>query len=126
MNTQNLVKRWKELKRENYNCINLKTYFLYNAINYIVPENIFYPILIGKNLIQFTNIVFISNGSGDSYYLVLISGKYQFFKIGFEPDCDGAYYYGHEVAFLEVINYINDFQVVECYTDSLLKDLTKI
>lgn len=126
MNIQNLIKSWKELKKENYNCINLKTYILYNIIDYKTPSNIFYPILIGKNLIQFTDIVLISKGSGDSYYLVLINGKYQFFKIGYEPDCDGAYYYGHTVAFLEVIRYIEDFEVVECYTSDLLKELDRI
>ena len=126
MNITEQIKRWKDVKRENYNCISLN-HFLTNSIsNVFMIENIFFPILIGKNLIQFTNVVLISKSSGDNYYLILINGKYHFFNTGYESDCDGGYYYGHTVTFLEVIRYIEDFEVAECYTKDLLKELSRI
>lgn len=125
MNITEQTKLWKEIKRENYNCISLN-HFLANSIsNVFMIENIFFPILINSELIQFTNVV-LENGNGDAFYLVLIGGKYQFFKIGYEPDCDGAYYYGHKVNFLEVVKYINEFTILENYINNLLKDLSKI
>lgn len=125
MELKKQIQLWKDIKRNNYNCISLN-HFLANSIgNIFMIENIFFPILVKNELMQFTNVV-LENSNGDSFYLVLINGKYQFFKIGFEPDCDGAYYYAHNVDFLEVVKYINEYKVSECYTKGLLNDLNKL
>ena len=121
-----LVQEWVKGKREHDFKISLKEYILMEVINYRPINKLFFPILIREDLIQFTDTEFISKGSGDSYYLVLINGKYLFFKVGFEPDCDGAYYYGHTVAFTDVVNYSEDFQIRETFTKALLEDLNKI
>jgi len=125
-----IVKEWVNLKRTNKDIkITLKGWVIRALITDVKRqdiENIFYPTLINSSLVQFTNYQLISNGSGDSYYLVKVDGKYMFFKIGFEPDCNEAYYYGHLVCLLDVLTYIDNYEVNICYNSVLLDDLKRI
>jgi hypothetical protein len=94
--------------------------------NYSEIEKICFPIIINNKVVQFTQYVLTSNGSGDDYFLVIVNGKYQFFKYGYEPDCDGAYYYGYLVDLSDVLNYIEDFKINTCYDKDVYQMLIKI
>lgn len=89
-------------------------------------ENRFYPIKIGNKTYQFKNFCLISNSSGDTYYLVEVNGYFEFFGIVYEPDCDGSYHYHKKLGILEVVENINDFELCECYTNEILKDLQNL
>jgi thioredoxin reductase len=89
-------------------------------------ENRFYPIKIGNKNYQFKNVSLISKSSGDTYYLVEVNGYFEFFGVAYEPDCDGEYYYHQKLSILEVVENMNDFQIRECYTHEILKDLQKL
>lgn len=89
-------------------------------------ENRFYPIKIKNKTYQFKNFSLISKSSGDNYYLVEVNGYFEFFGVVYEPDCDGEYYYHQKLSILEVAEYINDFQIRECYTNEILKDLQNL
>ncbi len=127
MNLKEQIARWKEFKRETYNCISLN-HFIANSLNIEFSlSKVFYPILFRDKLVQFTNTVFISNGSGNEYYLVLVDGKYLFFEYGYEADCDGAYHYGYLKSFTEVLSYIDEFKIgKEVYTSTLLENLKNL
>lgn len=127
---ENLIKKWKELKRRDKDVkISLREWLVNHMIADKLegyPEKIFFPILIGKDLIQFTNCVLVAKGSGDSYHLVIVNNKYQFFKVGFEPDCDGAYYYGYLVSLTDCLAFIDDYNIIYNCTNQLLKELQNI
>ena len=67
-------------------------------------ENVFLPVYIENKKVQFTNIGFQSNGSGDEYFLIKINNKYKFLLYGYEPDCDGAYNFYHIIEIFDVFN----------------------
>lgn len=127
---ENLIQKWKELKRRDKDVkISLREWLVNHMIADKLggyPEKIFFPILIGKDLIQFTNCVLVSKGSGDSYHLVIVNNKYEIFHIGYEPDCDGAYYFGGLKPLTDCLNYIEEYVIIHIYTNQLLEGLQKL
>ena len=127
---EKFITKWKTLKRANeITTISLKEWLVNRMVSDVLfqsIEPIFYPIKIKNDLIQFTNYFLNNNGSGDDFYLVVVNAKYMFFKLGFEADCDGSYYYGHLVNLSDVLQYIDDFTINYCYTSQLLKSLENI
>lgn len=83
-----------------------------NAIDLVYkfsPETNIFPTVIDDKIIYFTNIMLTDKGSGDDIYLIKdLEGNYSLFKTGYEPDCDGSYYFGHTI---EEINNLNDYTV---------------
>lgn len=125
-----LIQEWKELKRKDkYIKISLREWLVNFMIGYKLGssiENLFYPIKIGEDLVQFTNYVLIGNGSGDSYYLVKVDNRYQIFKIWYEVDCDGCYYGGSLIPLMDCLQYIDEFRIEYNYTNKLLKNLQNL
>lgn len=86
-------------------------------------ETVLIPyILVQGKAIRFTNVVFTNKSSGDEKLLVVTpKGKYLFLEIGYEPDCDGAFYWNRLSE--EAIS-LEDYDVNDnCYWDS--KELFK-
>jgi hypothetical protein len=67
-------------------------------------ENIFLPVYFENKKIQFTNIGFQSNSSGNEYFLIKINNNYKFLLYGHEADCDGAYFFYHIINIFDVFN----------------------
>lgn len=102
---EEFIKQWFIIKQENENCISLNNY-LANCIsvNYAIEKR-FLPVFVDGKKIQFTNIGFNSNGSGDDYFLIIENNKYKFLKYGYESDCDGGYYFYCTCNLFNPLNY---------------------
>jgi len=125
---EKLIKEWKNLRLTSKDIhINLREFLVQNMVaNHYEIEKICFPIVIKNEVVQFTQYVLTSNGSGDDYFLVIVNGKYQFFKYAYESDCDGPYYYGHLVSLTDVLSYIEDFKVNICHEKDVYQMLIKI
>ena len=117
---KNLVLEWKNLKRENYNCISLNNFIAYNFAEYGI-ENVFLPVFIKGKKVQFTNICFTSSSSGNDYFLILIGDKYKFLNYGYEPDSDGGYYFHYIVDLFDVTDKEQYTMVREICTKDVYK-----
>jgi len=120
-----LKKQYRELKKENPNCVSFNHYLTFNLVRYMSIENLFLPVFIDGKKVQFTNISFHENSSGDDFYLILVGNTYKFFKFYYEPDCDGAYYGGYITKLFDVTN-LTQYQLIEVYTNDLIKTLNSI
>ena len=94
---KDLIQDYKEIKKENPNCASLNNFIAFNLVNYHSIEEVFLPVFIDGQKVQFTNINFHELSSGDEYYLIIVGDKYKFLKYGYEPDCDGGYYFHYIV-----------------------------
>jgi hypothetical protein len=121
---KDIIKQWKDLKRENYNCISLNNFIAYWFVTYFSIERLFLPVFIENKKVKFTNVCFTSNGSGDDYFLVDIEGKFFFLEYAYEPDCDGAYY-THSIKPLFDVTIKGEYELHEVYTNDILKMLQK-
>ena len=66
-------------------------------------------VLVGDKAIRFTNVIFTEGSTGNDWYLVVNpKGKYLFLVVGYEPDCDGSYYWS---TFTNESISLNDFDV---------------
>lgn len=122
---KNLISEWKNIKRENYNCISLNNFLAYNFSNYHI-ENILIPVIIQGEKVQFTNVCFNSNGTGYDYFLVLVGNKYKFLNYGYEAYCDGGYYFAHFIELFDVTDKTHYTQTKNIYPNDICKILINL
>ena len=70
--------------------------------------DLFFPVVIQGQIVQFTDTCVISKGSGDNYWFIKFKQegssdemRYGWIHSGFEPDCDGGYTFYYVMEFEE-------------------------
>ena len=58
---KDLIQNYKEIKKENPNCVSLNNFIAYNLTDYYIIERVFLPVFIDNKKVQFTNIYIFTN-----------------------------------------------------------------